>query len=354
MNNLLFTAVIKCLQDLFHDISRLPLTKSGHYFHSIIHTASPKVFHDNVYIFFVLIVFENFNYARMVQWLQYIKFVIYSFYKFIRGFTDNFHRSYLVSRHMHYHENFPTTTLAYFFNYFIILCIVFSWINYEDVPKIYYIIFCLFSNFMCFLGKNRFTTTEILRGIDILVSWKNTSVSVLFIILLSIHKVFIFLIYEELTRNLLPNNSITRLISIRMGLFRNNIGKSIVLSLLFFSININHAFFAAILWLFISNLNRLRRIYSFILWSVGLVNKSYSIMWMILTSYNSFSYRSCFHCLFCIDVRIYILLIIIFRHVIFLFFFYVRIILLLIKVCQWLRFDLIFLLLRTITFFGII
>ena len=254
---------------------------------------------------------------------------------------------------MHYHEHFTTTTLPYFLNHLIILCVVFSWVDNEDVPKIHNIIFGLFRNFMCFLRQYGFATTKILRSIDILVSRKNTSVSVLFIILVCVHKIFIFLIWKEFTWNIRSNYSITRLISVCMRLFWNNIGKSIVLSRLFFSVDINHAFFAAILWLFVPDLNSLWSITSFILWGIGLVNKRYSIMWMILASDDSFSYSSCFHGLFSCYVRIYILLFVIFRHIIFLLFFNIRIILLLIEVCQWLRFDLIFLLLKIITIFRI-
>lgn len=178
--------------------------------------------------------------------------------------------------------------------------------------------------------------------------------SVLFIILVCINMVFIFLIWKIFTSNIRPNHSITGLISVCLRLFLNNVCKSIVLPWFFFSIDINHTFFPAALRLFIPDLNCLRRITRFILWCVGLVNESNPIMWMILTSHNSFSKSPCFHSLLCSYIGVNFLLFIIFWHEIFLLFFNIWIILLLIEIGQWLRFHLIFLLLYFITLFRII
>lgn len=153
MYNLLLTAVIESLQDLFHYVSRLSFAESHDCFHAIIHTASLEIFHDNVHIFVILKVFKDLYDARMIQLFQYIQLIINSFNEFVRSLAHNFHRSYLISWHMHNHENFAASSLTNLFYDLVTFSIIFTRIDYKYVPKICYIIFSLFSNFIRFLGQ---------------------------------------------------------------------------------------------------------------------------------------------------------------------------------------------------------
>jgi hypothetical protein len=67
VHDLSLTAVVEGLEDLFHDVSRLSLPKAADNFHSVENAAPSEVFHDNVEIFIVLEVFEDFDDSWMIN-----------------------------------------------------------------------------------------------------------------------------------------------------------------------------------------------------------------------------------------------------------------------------------------------